>query len=212
MTDTFEEHSDKPNGARPIYKLKCVVVGDLGVGKTTLVRSFAEDPRTNVNTAEPKSMWQKEIKMESYIVCLSIWDTAGQERYRSLTGSYYRGAHCCIVVFDVNCLDSFQNVIEWFQNIDENSTNPEEIIKILVGTKREPTPRAVSLEKAESLADHLGVSYKEVNVGSQKNIRELFESLANLNVLVYKENNNFHSNIPVELPQCQQKKTYCSCG
>lgn len=211
MTDTSEEHDDNPNGVKPIYRLKCVVVGDLGVGKTTLVRSFAEGPRTRSITAEPKSMWQKEIKMASYIVSLSIWDTAGQERYRSLTGSYYRGAHCCIVVFDVNCLDSFQNVEEWFQNIDENSTNPEEIIKILVGTKRGSSSRAVSLERAESLADHLGVSYKEVNFGSQNNIRELFESLADLTVLVYKEN-NFHSNIPVELPQYQQKKTYCSCG
>lgn len=87
MTGTFEEHSDKPNGARPIYKLKCVVVGDLGVGKTTLVRSFAEDPRTNVNTAEPKSMWQKEIKMESYIVCLSIWDTAGMTIFLNIANS-----------------------------------------------------------------------------------------------------------------------------
>lgn len=79
MTDTFEEHGDKPNGVKPIYRLKCVVVGDLGVGKTTLVRSFAEGPRTRSIAAEPKSMWQKEIKMASYIVSLSIWDTAGMD-------------------------------------------------------------------------------------------------------------------------------------
>lgn len=79
MTDTFEEHGDKPNGVKPIYRLKCVVVGDLGVGKTTLVRSFAEGPRTRSIAAEPKSMWQKEIKMATYIVSLSIWDTAGMD-------------------------------------------------------------------------------------------------------------------------------------
>lgn len=79
MTDTSEEHDDNPNGVKPIYRLKCVVVGDLGVGKTTLVRSFAEGPRTRSITAEPKSMWQKEIKMASYIVSLSIWDTAGMD-------------------------------------------------------------------------------------------------------------------------------------
>lgn len=79
MTDTFEEHGDKANGVKPIYRLKCVVIGDLGVGKTTLVRSFAEGPRTRSITAEPKSMWQKEIKMASYIVSLSIWDTAGNK-------------------------------------------------------------------------------------------------------------------------------------
>ena len=72
MTDTVFKHSDKP-----VYKLKCVVVGDLGVGKTTLVRSFAEDKGTKKLATVPKSMWKKEISLDSYVVSLTIWDTAG---------------------------------------------------------------------------------------------------------------------------------------
>lgn len=58
---------------KPTYKLKCVVVGDLGVGKTTLVKSYADSGEND----DPKSAWQKEISMDSCVVCLTIWDTAG---------------------------------------------------------------------------------------------------------------------------------------
>ena len=99
-----------------------------------------------------------------------------------------------------------------FNSIDENSTNSNEIMKILVGTKRKKSKREVSLEKAESLADHLGVSYKEICFENQKNIRELFETLAGLTVLLYKEN-DFHSEIQMILPHDPKKKTsFCECG
>ena len=99
-----------------------------------------------------------------------------------------------------------------FNSIDENSTNSNEIMKILVGTKRKYSKREVSLEKAESLADHLGVSYKEICFENQKNIRELFETLAGLTVLLYQEN-DFHSEIQMILPHDSKKKTsFCACG
>lgn len=99
-----------------------------------------------------------------------------------------------------------------FNSIDENSTNSNEIMKILVGTKRKYSKREVSLEKAEGLADHLGVSYKEICFENQKNIRELFETLAGLTVLLYQEN-DFHSEIQMILPHDSKKKTsFCACG
>jgi GTPase SAR1 family protein len=58
---------------KPTYNLKCVVVGDLGVGKTTLVKSYADSGEND----DPRSVWQKEISMDSCIVCLTMWDTAG---------------------------------------------------------------------------------------------------------------------------------------
>jgi len=57
------------------------------------------------------------------------WDTAGQERFRTITSSYYRGAHGIIIVYDVTdqvsvlsldnyanwtvCLDTVIGVSEW---------------------------------------------------------------------------------------------------
>ena len=46
------------------------------------------------------------------------WDTAGQERFRTITSSYYRGAHGIIVVYDTTDLESFNNVKQWLHEID----------------------------------------------------------------------------------------------
>lgn len=116
-------------------------------------------------------------------------------------------SYCFILMIIFPSVDSIR-----FNSIDENSTNSNEIMKILVGTKRKYSKREVSLEKAEGLADHLGVSYKEICFENQKNIRELFETLAGLTVLLYQEN-DFHSEIQMILPHDSKKKTsFCACG
>lgn len=42
-----------------------------------------------------------------------IWDTAGQERFQSLGVAFYRGADCCVLVYDVNSMKSFDNLNNW---------------------------------------------------------------------------------------------------
>ena len=45
--------------------------------------------------------------------CLQIWDTAGQERFQSLGVAFYRGADCCVLVYDVNSQKTFDNLDNW---------------------------------------------------------------------------------------------------
>jgi Ras-related protein Rab-1A len=68
------------------------------------------------------------------------WDTAGQERFRTITSSYYRGAHGIIVVFDVTDQESFNNVKQWLNEIDRYAN--ENVNKLLVGNKVRRAPRA----------------------------------------------------------------------
>lgn len=44
---------------------------------------------------------------------LQIWDTAGQERFQSLGVAFYRGADCCVLVYDVNSMKTFENLDNW---------------------------------------------------------------------------------------------------
>jgi len=69
------------------------------------------------------------------------WDTAGQERFRTITSSYYRGAHGIIVVYDVTDQDTFSNVKQWLAEIDRYAS--EGVNKLLVGNKSDLTSKKV---------------------------------------------------------------------
>jgi|TARA_B110000285_G_C15051836_1_gene577418 Ras-related protein Rab-7A len=78
------------------------------------------------------------------MVPLQIWDTAGQERFQSLSNTFYRGADCCVITFDITNRDSYEGVEQWRNNFldsvrgaDVNcSQNDEYMVPIiLVGNK-----------------------------------------------------------------------------
>jgi Ras-related protein Rab-1A len=65
----------------------------------------------------------RTIELDGKTIKLQIWDTAGQERFRTITSSYYRGAHGIIVVYDVTDQESFNNVKQWLHEIDRYVSN-----------------------------------------------------------------------------------------
>ena len=71
-------------------------------------------------------MWQR--------VRLQLWDTNGQERFRSITRSYYRGAHGVALVFDTTDPTSFANVTRWVADIRQHKT-VEDIAIIICANK-----------------------------------------------------------------------------
>ena len=71
------------------------------------------------------------------------WDTAGQERFRTITSSYYRGAHGIIVVYDVTDQESFNNVKQWLNEIDRYAN--ENVNKLLVRRRPDAAAREASL-------------------------------------------------------------------
>lgn len=49
----------------------------------------------------------------NFLSPMQIWDTAGQERFQSLGVAFYRGADCCVLVYDVNSAKSFEDLDNW---------------------------------------------------------------------------------------------------
>jgi small GTP-binding protein len=108
---------------------------------------------------------------------LQIWDTAGQERFRTITSSYYRGAHGIIVVYDVTDQDSFNNVKQWLNEIDRYAS--ENVQKLLVGNKCDMvSKKVVEYETAKQFADSLSITFLETSAKNAQNVEQAFLTMA----------------------------------
>uniref|UniRef100_A0A3B1K4H6 small monomeric GTPase n=1 Tax=Astyanax mexicanus TaxID=7994 RepID=A0A3B1K4H6_ASTMX len=115
--------------------LKILIIGESGVGKSSLLLRFTDD------TFDPElaatigvDFKVKTIAIDGNRAKLAIWDTAGQERFRTLTPSYYRGAQGVILVYDVTKRDTFTKLENWLNELETYCTR-NDLVKMLVGNK-----------------------------------------------------------------------------
>lgn len=117
------------------YQFKLLLIGDSGVGKSSLLLSFTSDTFEDISPTIGVDFKVRVVDIEGKKLKLSIWDTAGQERFRTLTSSYYRGAQGVIMVYDVTQRETFKNLSDvWLTEVELHSTN-QDCIKMLVGNK-----------------------------------------------------------------------------
>ncbi|XP_022880068.1 ras-related protein Rab7 isoform X1 [Olea europaea var. sylvestris] len=96
--------------------LKVIVLGDSGVGKTSLMNQYVHKKFNHQYKATIGADFvTKELQIDDRLVTLQIWDTAGQERFQSLGVAFYRGADCCVLVYDVNVMRSFDTLDNWHE-------------------------------------------------------------------------------------------------
>jgi len=101
----------------------------------------------------------KEVEVDRKIVTLQIWDTAGQERFQSLGNSFYRGADCCILVYDVGAAKSFESLDTWKSEflVQANVGGPEHYPFVVIGNKIDQEDKRVVATKAGSTwSEHNG--------------------------------------------------------
>ena len=147
------------------------------------------------------------------MIKLQIWDTAGQERFRTITSSYYRGAHGIIVVYDVTDQVSFNNVRQWLQEIDRYAC--ENVNKLLVGNKCDlTTKRVVDHGMAKEFADGLGIPFLETSAKDATNVEQAFMTMASeikQRMIVTTANNTGRAAPTVKPGQKIQQGGGCSC-
>ena len=106
---------------------------------------------------------------------MQIWDTAGQERFRTITKTYYKGAHGIILTYDVTDETSFKNIRNWIKQIEANAqTN---VCKVLVGNKCDKPDRKVTEEDGKKLASDFSMSFFETSAKTNQNVNEVFNFL-----------------------------------
>jgi small GTP-binding protein len=139
--------------------LKYLVVGDSGVGKTSLLVRYCEDSfQTDYLSTIGVDFKIKRMELNHNQVTLNIWDTAGQERFRNITKSFYKGAHGIILTFSITDPVSFNHIESWIDQIKEVGNADTDMI--LVGAKSDlESDRKVSRKQAETLTDKYSIQY-----------------------------------------------------
>ncbi|KAJ9190295.1 hypothetical protein P3X46_001514 [Hevea brasiliensis] len=160
------------------YLFKLLLIGDSGVGKSCLLLRFADDSYIESYISTIGVDFKiRTVEQDGKTIKLQIWDTAGQERFRTITSSYYRGAHGIIIVFDVTDEESFKNVKAWLAEIDKFAT--DNVNKLLVGNKCDLTSkRVVSNETAKAFADEIGIPFLEASAKNATNVEDAFMTMS----------------------------------
>ena len=139
-----------------VYRIKVIIIGEAGVGKTSLVKKFisghfSQDYRASIGT----NLFVKEVLLKSGDkVSIQIWDIAGQEKWIKMRHVYYKGTHGALIVGDITRIKTFEQLSEfWIPDLENNCGA---IPKILVVNKVDLDP-LISNNDIEQLAKTIDV-------------------------------------------------------
>jgi len=168
-----------PNIHEQLIEAKIVILGDTGVGKTSIVLQYVEN-RFNVMSSPTigASFLSKTLWIDGARCRLQLWDTAGQERFRSLAPMYYRGAAAAVLVYDVTSPETYKKAKEWVKELRTNVF--EDIILVVVGNQVDKMYPKVTKEEASEYAASIGALFFETSAKKNTGIEELFLEIAKL--------------------------------
>ena len=141
---------------------KIIIIGDSAVGKTCIFKKITS------NTFNEKSISTigmdrrtlfftiKDSKGSDLEIEVQLWDTAGQERFRSITATYYKSSQGLLLMYDITKRETFSNVENWIENVNDSLGNNNDYLIVLMGNKLDlvknnEEARDVSEEEAQKL-------------------------------------------------------------
>ncbi|KAK3581080.1 hypothetical protein CHS0354_033868 [Potamilus streckersoni] len=130
-------------------KFKAVLLGEVGVGKSSLFLRIKDDvfneklqPTVGIESCF------KSLYVDRAEVSFQIWDTSGVEKFHSLTRSYYRNTQVVLLVYSVHDSASLQRLTKWIQDIEHHSPNA---MRFLIGNKCDQE-KSISDQSAHNFA------------------------------------------------------------
>jgi Ras-related protein Rab-1A len=160
------------------YLFKILIIGDSGTGKSAILCRYVDSyfPADYVSTIGVDFKVHTMRLSTGKIAKLQMWDTAGQERFRTITSSYYRGAHGIVITYDTTNRESFNHIRNWLGEIERYSNT--DTIKVIVATKSDLiTRRTVSTEEGQELATQLGYKFLETSAKNGINVTDIFRTM-----------------------------------
>ena len=182
------EKIDDPNSSRneddsekSYLNFKIIVLGNSGVGKSSLMgraskNLFNEEYKSTIGfefITFTEKIGEKNIKLQ-------IWDTCGQETYKSLISNFYRNSSLAMLIYSIDCKESFDDIIKWIKEI-KLQNNPD-IKLFLIGNKADlENKREVSYEQGLKFKEENEIIFfQETSAKSGINAKEIFHEAAKI--------------------------------
>ncbi|KAI5820252.1 small GTPase superfamily [Pyronema omphalodes] len=197
--------------------LKVIILGDSGVGKTSLMNQYVNKKfTTSYKATIGADFLTKEVLVDDRLVSMQLWDTAGQERFQSLGVAFYRGADCCVLVYDVNNAKSFDTLDSWRDEflIQASPRDPDNFPFVVLGNKIDvdEKKRAISQKRAMGFCQSKGgIPYFETSAKEAVNVEQAFEIIAR-NALAQEESEEFTGDFqdPINI-HLDNESSGCAC-
>ena len=170
------EITSLPSQTTAEFNFKIVIIGEPGVGKSSIISRGVNNIFTNDYKATLcfDHSW-KNYKVNNTKIRIQLWDTCGQEVYHSVIKNFYKSALCIFVVFSIDNNESFDQLSFWLNEIRD--TCSEDILIFLIGNKKDKeNERVVSKEKIDNFIQSNNiVNYYETSAANGENVDKLFE-------------------------------------
>ncbi|MHA2026606.1 MAG: Rab family GTPase [Candidatus Thorarchaeota archaeon] len=159
---------------RPVFKT--VLIGEGGVGKTSLAVRYTEDRfDQQMKMTIGVNFATKKLRIADKEITLLLWDLGGQPRFQDVVGDYFRGSKLAIAVYEVSRPFTMYRLENWISRL--HSAVPDCDI-FLVGNKiDERIPdMGVSSEEADEFAAKYNAQVYEVSAKLGTGVFEMFEA------------------------------------
>ncbi|KAN0023275.1 hypothetical protein ACTFIV_009418 [Dictyostelium citrinum] len=164
--------------------IKIVIIGEKSVGKTSILKRYVDQRFVTLKPTIGVDFVNKDVMVGDKMVTLQLWDTSGQERFRSLEISYYRGADCCILVFDVTNEKTLYDLKLWRDDFIEKTEIQDPVLFpfIILGNKVDDPNRKVTEKAAiQWCKENIGgnLTYFDTSAKDNINIEQVFKQISN---------------------------------
>ena len=188
---------------------KVIVVGDSGVGKTSIISRYLDKFNVNERSTIGASYSTKLQEIGKYTISFDIWDTAGQERFRSVNSMFYKEAYACIFVYDITNVESFNSIkTYWYDSVKDNSI--PEIIFTVVGNKSDLyIKEKVKVKEVKEYCKEINASFFETSALENRSIDDIFIKMGEnfVNSSIFKKlKDNYDYDNKLSLKQKKIKK------
>ena len=193
------------------HKLKVILVGMSGSGKTSLINILMGEKFKSIElTTSAPSFAEKQVTLNDKIYKLEIWDTAGQEKFYSLTKIFIKESKIVIFVYDITSKQSFEEIDFWVKSVKD--ILGEEAIFGLAGNKKDLfLQEKVSEDEGIKKAEKIGALFKLTSAKTGFGIKEFMMTLLEEYIKTHANEIDIRSNISSKLSVTNNKKKKKCC-